>query len=254
MLRLKLRGIEQKLNDSEHLSNSLQIKFQKLQKDFKQISKERDDFRDLKEEKETEAEKYRTMKIKSLEVLKTLFSEESPKLLSLRYMELENSFIEIIAAIIKKYPSIEVIDLEGNFITDAGTKLLAEIILFNEGNLNELNLSYNKISAEGAWILVQAIKARDETRFKRIKRVVMTHNLIEKSADIFLKAWEYFKPIRDLFPNNLLKISDLRRASSNTATRMFTSAVGNIKEVQDLLGIIERIVIEEKRGINGNRG
>ena len=82
----------------------------------------------------------------------------------------------------------------------------------------------------------------------------MTHNLIEKSADIFLKAWEYFKPIRDLFPNNLLKISDLRRASSNTATRMFTSAVGNIKEVQDLLGIIERIVIEEKRGINGNRG
>ena len=35
---------------------------------------------------------------------------------------------------------------------------------------------------------------------------------------------------------------------------MLAFAVGNVKEVQDLFGIIEWIVIEEKRRIHRNKG
>ena len=90
------------------------------------------------------------MKMKLVEVLFNLFSEKPPKTLALRYMELDSSIVPIIAAVVKKYPTIEIIDLEGNFINDLGAMMIADMIATNDGNLNELNLKSNKITADGA--------------------------------------------------------------------------------------------------------
>lgn len=249
LLKSKVRTLEQKLIESETQTSSLQSKLQNLQKDLKSVIKERDVLTDGKEEKEANAEKYRTMKIKALKVLIKFFSVETPKVLHLRYLEIDNSFIPIIGNMLKRHPSIESLDLEGNFLTDEGAKLISEIISYSDSNISDINLSYNKISTEGAWLIVQAMKIRDETKFKKVKSVNLIHNLIEKPADIFLKAWDYFKPIRDFFPQNNLKAAELRRVSNSTATKIFSTAVGNIKEVQDLIEVIERIkVVDVQEG------
>ena len=136
--------------ETENNLHVSQNKIIKLQKDLKAIVKERDDLNEIKESKELATEKYRIMKLKSMDLISKLFSIEAPKIFSLRYMEIDNNFINTLVNILKKYPSIEIIDLEGNFITDIGAKMLADIIITTDGSLNELNLSCNKITSEGA--------------------------------------------------------------------------------------------------------
>ena len=91
------------------------------------------------------------------------------------------------------------------------------------------------------------MKTREDTKFKKIKAINLSHNLFQEVGDIYIKAWDCFKHVRDFFPQRALKPLDLRRVSNESAGKIFASAVGNIKEIQDLIETIDRIIIIDKK-------
>lgn len=244
ILKFKTKTLEKKLSESESNFHNANMKLQKLQKDTKELQKERNEFQEMKEEKEVAAEKFRIMKNKALDLLVHLFSEETPKNISLRYMEIDNSFIPVIGCVLKKYPTVENLDLEGNFINDSGAKLLADVLLSTDSNIKEINLNYNKITVEGAWLIIQALKIREDTKFKKISKVTLVHNLIDKITDIYIKMLEYFKQSQSSLPQKI-KSSDLRRVSNTTAAKLFASSIGNVKGIQDIIVILDRVTVSE---------
>ena len=89
------------------------------------------------------------------------------------------------------------------------------------------------------------MKNREETKFKKITNLNLSNNFVEKPADIYLKVWDSLKSIRDLLPNSKIRVNEIRTASNKAAGKIFASAVGNLKEIQDIIEIIERINLSD---------
>ena len=102
------------------------------------------------ENNEITIETYRSMKLSVLDSIKSLFTDEKSSLLCLKYIELRDDFIPVINKIIKANPYIEILDLEGNLISDEGILLICDIITNCFGKLHTINLEYNFITAIGA--------------------------------------------------------------------------------------------------------
>jgi hypothetical protein len=245
MQNFRIKSLETRLNETELQLNKANQKVLKMQQELKNLIKEKNELQESVDQKDVTSETYRVMKDKVLETFFKLFNEDSTKCLNFRYLELENEFLTIFPALVKKHPSIEVLDLEGNFITDSGVKKLAELVINTDVNLFEINLNNNKITIEGAWTMLKALKLREETKFKKLKKVSILNNLIERPADIYLKINEHVKAFRDSLSPNKFKLNELRRSSFSTANRIFSTEMSNVKEVQDLIEILDRLIITQ---------
>lgn len=241
----KIKTLESRLNETELQLAKMNLKVAKLQQEVKNLTKERNDLQQANDEKDVKAETYRVMKDKVLECFFKLFCEENPKSLNFRFLELENEFLMVLQNMVKKHPSVEVIDFEGNKINDLGAKVIADLIVNSDVNLYEINLDGNKITIEGAWMLLKAIKLREETKFKKIRKVSVLNNLIERPADIYLKINEHVKAFRDSLSPNKFKITENRRSSFSTASRIFSTEMSNVKDAQDMIEILDRMIITQ---------
>ena len=242
----KIKSLEHRLNESELKLSRATSKLEKFQQDLRKLSLEQTQLQEKADEYDVKAETYRVMKDKVLECLSRLFSDEPIKTLSLRFLELTNSFLPTLQTLLKKHPTIEIIDLEGNFISDTGAKILSNIILNTDINLQELNLSHNKLTIEGAWTLIKAVKQRDETKFKRIKKLSLLNNLIERPADIYVKINDFVKMFKDPLSPIKLKFNEARRPSYGNGGKSLNSGLLNLKEAQDYYEVLERVLLKEE--------
>ena len=239
----KIKNLEHRLNESELKLSRATSKLEKLQQDIKKLSSERAELQEKADENDVKAETYRVMKDKAIECLSRLFNDDQIKTLSLRFLELNNKFLPTLQNLLKKHPTIEIIDLEGNFISDIGAKTLTNIILNSDINLQELNLSHNKLTIEGAWSLIKAVKQRDETKFKRIKKLNLLNNLIDRPSEIYTKINDFVKMFKDPFSPSKFKANEVRRPSYGNASKMVNGNHINLKEAQEYYEVLERVLL-----------
>jgi hypothetical protein len=149
------------------------------------------------ENNEIQIETYRSRKISLIQTLKSLFSDSKLNSLSLKYLELEDDFIEHLGKILRLNPTIEFLDLEGNKFTDKAAVELSEIIAYSPAKLSTVNLEFNFISPEGAWELLKGIRLR-EAKSKavtnsRISQIKLSFNKFTSDNDLFAKVWDFLE-------------------------------------------------------------
>ena len=71
-------------------------------------------------------------------------------------------YLSTLSNILIKCPGIEIIDLEGNSITDEGSDIIGELFRNLNSKIRKINLKFNNITAEGAWRL--AARAYEKNR------------------------------------------------------------------------------------------
>ncbi|CAG9328440.1 unnamed protein product [Blepharisma stoltei] len=244
--------LERKYKDLEKLHLNARNKMMGMDQKLKKAYKDIEDMKENYENSEFKIEANRTMKMKCLYLLKNLFSKTPPKVVLMKYMELEDWFMPTLCRIVELNNSIEILNLEGNLFTDKCLPALCDLISTTTGNLTKINLNFNKIGVDGAWEIMKAIQIRDEnTRNadnKMIKKIKLSYNLIERPNELFLKAWDFLKGAREAIPHLTVKRKDLANASAMSANKVFKQFIDNfhdIREVKMLMSVLDRIIIVE---------
>ena len=93
-------------------------------------------------------------------------------------MELGNTYLQTLSLILAKCPSIEILDLEGNSITDEGADILGELFKNINSKIRKINLSFNSVTNDGAWRL--AARAFEKNRAANNKAYNQTVTKIQK--------------------------------------------------------------------------
>ena len=239
-----LHTAEKKLKEIEKLNFNARKKISSLQKEIECKEKT---ISDLKLDKNVYEEKIELLSLLILRIfgfIENLFSKNSSNSISLQYMNLTDSFMPTLSRIIELSPQIEVIDLEGNEISDEGISQFTHTLSTCIGNLQQINLSFNKISAKGAWELLRALQSRESSHGKSMKCITLSYNILEE-YELYLKAWEATKEIRANYPTIKTKKSDFIEASSTTLDKLFRNLCDkmfdnkDVKQITYLLGKFE---------------
>ena len=194
-------------------------------------------------------ETMRSTKFAILQSLKSLFAEEKPNSFKLNHAELTDEFTIPLKRILKLYPTIENLQLEGNLITDTGAQAISEAILSLPVSLKSINLNFNLITPKGAWQMIRSIadrqlhqKAQIPNRFQELS---LSYNKFENYNDLFVKAWEYL----DSTTSNIRSVFDKKyilQADPKILTKTFErlgESYENV-EIKEVLFILLKVKIE----------
>ena len=186
---------ENKFKESKNTPNNFYKKLQIAEAKLSEAKKYLFKAKSIIENNEMIIDTYRSMKLSLINTLKSLFSDEKPSILSLRYLELTNDIIPVINKIIRANPSIETLDLEGNLLTDEGVPYLCDIISYCPGKLSTIHLDFNFISSFGAWQILESISERDNkiksNNYSKINSITLSFNKFLNYNDLYIKAWDF---------------------------------------------------------------
>lgn len=192
-------------------------------------------------------ETYRSNNHRILSGFSSLYMEEKAKILSLRYVELTNDFIPVLNQIIRANPSIEILDLEGNLISDKGALLISEIISGCPGRLHTINLEFNQISGNGAWELLKAISVRDSRPkvSSKISSIALSYNKFENYNELYIKVWECLQE-SGIDIKSIIDKKNLLTASTQIVARVFTQICENYEksEIKEIISALQRVHVE----------
>ena len=240
----RIKRLESLLKNARNLTHSLEKKNQSMARLVE----------NQKQEITNQGEKvnlYRGMKIKSLRFFKSLLDTSKTLNADCGYLELGDSFMPLLVSSLLKFSSIDTLDLEGNLITDEGVAKICELILSGPP-IVKINLSFNQISIEGAWQIVQAVLIRDANAkgdAYRIRKIDLSYNQIQ-SNEIYACAWEELKVLKEkvIGPAPITK-KDLtsipQGATLSQALRSISESLFDLREVRLLALAIDRIFIKQ---------
>ena len=203
---------------------------------------------------------YRTMKIKAIQIMSELVKPSQEKrILNLRFMELDDSQVPMLVELIKQCPYAETLDLEGNFLSDSGIKQLCEYLKTLQCRVAFLNLNWNKVDIEGAWMLAEAIMFRDfqvENNIakvsgdqpQRFTRITLSYNKLASHTALINKVMSYLKATHReaLVELNITKKALIRAPAKTVgqAFRAVNATFAELAEIKTLTAVLDRIQIE----------
>lgn len=238
---------EKKLKDVEKLNFNARKKIMTLQKELEGKDKTIGNLKADKAILEEKLDLFSLLVMRSFEFIKDLFSKTPSNSLSLQYMNIEDLFMPELGRILELNPHIEILDLEGNNITDKGIAEFLPSLLAFSGNLTRINLSFNKISANGAWDLFKTLQARENSLGKSIKKLDLSFNIFEE-FEIYAKAWEATKEIRVNYPTIKTTKSDFINANSATLSKLFKNLCDKMfdnKEIKQLTYLLDKLEVKQ---------
>lgn len=256
-LRLRVKDLERLfVNAKEKLSSSLS-KVEKLSAELAEIK--------AKHEKlEVSCDYYKTM---NGNIVKFLGFMSQPAVkresISLRYLELDDSYVPIIVQILQQCPHAHTLDLTGNHLTDGGVKVLSEHLQTLECRVVNVELSWNDIGDQGAWELMLAMKKRDEMIANNIAKVSQLHgpqklakvnlsyNTLPVHTALIEKTLRHFKNgLKGTLAEMNITKKLLIRAVAKTVGQAFkvvNEAFTEIPEVKNIIALLDRIQIVEHK-------
>lgn len=244
------------MNAKEKLSSTL-AKVEKLNAELGEIK--------AKHEKlEVSCDYYKTMNgniVKFLGFMSIPAVER--ELISLRYLELDDSYVRIIVQILQQCPHAHTLDLTGNHLTDEGVRVLCKHLQTLECRVVNVELSWNDIGDEGAWELMLAMKKRDEIIANNIAKVSQLHapqklaqvnlsyNRLPAHTALIEKTLRHFKSgMKGTVAEMNITKKSLMRAVAKTVGQAFkvvNEAFTEIPEVKGIIGLLDRILIVEHK-------
>lgn len=203
----------------------------------------------LIENYEISIETIRSTKTSLLDSIKSLFNDEKITELRLNHLDMTDEYMSPIYKIIKNYPTIETLQLEGNLISDSGAFTISEIISNISSMLKVINLNFNLITGTGAWKIANAIAVREgksrSFNFSKIQVVNLSFNKLASQNELYLKVWDFLdlasKDIRGLFDRKFIT-----NAEPKIIAKTFEKLAENYEnlEIKDLISAVLKIKIE----------
>jgi Leucine Rich repeat len=237
--------LEKKLKDLEQANLASRKKIARLNNELDQKDKIIGQANEENKENSEKIETYNLLILRIYNFIENIYGRTPIKVINLQYMNLDDNMVQTIGKIIESNPSIETVNLEGNNITDKGVACFIDSI--SEGNLNTLNLSFNKITPQGAWDLLKAFQKREDTISKGIKKIDLSYNYFEEK-ELYIKVWEEIKPIRANYSIIKTKKKDLIEARGTILKKIFKTLCDKMfdsKEIKQIMYILDKFEIKQ---------
>ncbi|OMJ95511.1 hypothetical protein SteCoe_1109 [Stentor coeruleus] len=239
--------LEKKHKDLETRNYNARKKIESLHKDIESKDKTIENCQKDKASLHEQLELSNLLVVRLFDLLKNMFGKAQIFTLNMQYMNLDDSFLPTIFRIIEMNPNIESVNLEGNYFSDEGMKNMSVWISSCNGNLNYMNLSYNKITIEGAWELLKGFQTRENLLNKITKKVVLSYNLLEEQ-DLFIKAFEAIKDIRENYSIIKIKKKDFKIARGPQLGRLFKILCDKMfdnKDIKQLTYLLDKFEVQQ---------
>lgn len=185
-----------------------------------------------------------------MELFRTVVEKTQPLEIVCSYLELDDSFLNLLFKALDSTVPIELLDLEGNHITDQGVKEFANFLVRGPA-VSHINLTFNLITVEGAWLLTKKLfKCYISDSKYIVKHIDLSRNKIYGRSELYLKSWEYLKIYKEkalgpvLLDRKMLSFFPQYSKFSLSIKEVSESLYG-IREVKILCGTIDRIRILE---------
>lgn len=241
------QALEKKYKDIETRNCNARKKIESLNKDIESKDKTIENCQKCKASLQEQLELSNLLVVRLFDLFKNIFGKAQVFTLNMQYMNLEDSFLPTIFRIIDMNPSIESVNFEGNYFSDEGMKLMSAWICSCNGNLNYMNLSYNKITIEGAWELLKGFQTRENLLNKITKKVVLSYNLLEEQG-LFIKAFEAIKDVRENYSIIKIKKKDFKIARGPQLGRLFKILCDKMfdnKDIKQLTYLLDKFEVQQ---------
>ena len=256
-LKLRVKELERLFVNAKEKLNTTVSKAEKLNAELGEIKGKH-------EKLEVSCDYYKTMNGNIVKFLGFMSEPAVDRVaISLRYLELDDSYVPIIVKILQQCPHAHTLDLTGNSLTDKGAKVLSEHLQTLECRVVNVELSWNNIGDEGAWELMLAMKKRDEMIANNIAKVSQLHapqklakvnlnyNNLPAHTALIEKTLRHFKSgLKGTVAEMNITKKLLMRAVAKTVGQAFkvvNEAFTEIPEVKSIIGLLDRILIVEHK-------